>query len=181
VIQYVYARYGHNHAAMACTLVTYKARSAIRDVGKALGFPPDILAKASASLDTFDPDDITQSRALRETFQTRILSKQWNQLLDLSSQIGRLPRHLGVHSGGMILTDAPLTDRVPTEPARKKDRYVVQWDKDSLEDAGIVKIDILGLRMLSAAREAVAIIQATTGKILDLDNLTFDDPQVYAF
>jgi error-prone DNA polymerase len=102
-----------------------------------------------------------------------------NLLLDLCGQIHRFPRHLGLHNGGMIITRPPLATRLPTEPATMADRVVVQWDKDALEAAGLVKIDLLGLRMLSAIAETSTLIEETGGKRPDLDCLTFDDPAVY--
>jgi error-prone DNA polymerase len=163
VIQYVYARYGRDHAAMACTLVTFQARSALRDIAAVLDLPADLLAQAQQSLDA--PDS-----AASGTLQL---------IADLGHQIDGLPRHLGQHNGGMVLTGAPLAERVPIEPAAMPGRSVVQWDKDALETAGLIKIDILGLRMLSAISEAIAIIAATTGEQVELDQLTFDDPAVY--
>ena len=168
VIQYIYDRYGEAHTAMACTFVTFQARSALRDIGKALGLSPEVIAAAAEGRDrpeaTGDPAGAS-ARALLD---------------DLSRRIQDFPRHLGIHSGGMIITGAPLMGRAPTEPATMAGRVVVQWDKDALEAAGLVKIDILGLRMLSAITEAVAIIAATTGQAVDLEALTFDDPAVYA-
>ncbi len=163
VIQYVYGRYGHDHAAMASTLVTFRARSALRDVAHALDLPHVLLGQAQQALD--DAAQIGGTAALAA---------------ELCRQIEGLPRHLGQHSGGMVLTGAPLAARVPIEPARMPGRVVVQWDKDALEEAGLIKIDILGLRMLSAISEAVALIGQTTGCPPDLDRLTFDDPEVYA-
>ena len=139
VIQYVYERYGHQHAAMACTYVTFRPRSAIRDVGKALELPISLIEQVSKSVDHRQVVDV-------ETNEAPI----WQHLFDLCQQIQGSPRHLGIHNGGMVITGAPLAERVPTEPATMPDRVVVQWDKDSLEDAGLVKIDILGLRMISA-------------------------------
>ncbi len=163
VIQYLYQTYGEAHAAMACTYVTFRQRSAIRDVGKALGLSAEVVASALAALDT----DGVQPAGEQQV------------LLELAAQIEGFPRHLGIHSGGMIITGAPLMGRVPTEPATMTDRVVVQWDKEGLEDAGLVKIDILGLRMLSAIDEAARLIAGTTGEAPDLDGLTFDDPAVY--
>jgi error-prone DNA polymerase len=157
VIQYIYRKYGHDHAAMACTFVTYRARSAIRDVGKALGLPLSELSILAADIDG-------------------LASKQANpvyrQLQVLCEQIRRFPRHLGIHNGGMVITGTVLDARVPVEPATMPDRYVVQWDKEGLETAGLVKIDILGLRMLSLLAEAVR----TQGLTLPT---TFDDPAIY--
>ncbi|MCP4248651.1 MAG: error-prone DNA polymerase, partial [bacterium] len=162
VIQYVYERYGVAHAAMACTYVTYRSRSAVRDVGAALGLPEVVLSRGTELLrETPAPNE---SLAL---------------LPDLCRQIEGLPRHLGLHNGGMVITGSPLTERVPTEPATMPGRVVVQWDKESLETAGLVKIDLLGLRMLSAIAEAEQLISAATGQRLHLDKLTFADPAIY--
>jgi error-prone DNA polymerase len=163
VIQYIYQRYGHDHAAMACTHITFRARSALRDVAHALDLPPALLGQAQQALD--DAVQVGGTAALAA---------------ELCRQIDGLPRHLGQHSGGMVITSTPLAERVPIEPARMAGRVVVQWDKDALEEAGLIKIDILGLRMLSAISEAVALIGQTSGCPPDLDRLTFEDPQVYA-
>jgi error-prone DNA polymerase len=165
VIQYVYQRYGADHTAMACTFVTYRHRSAIRDVGKALGLPPSMLEAAALVVDRGD----TMSRR----------SAVERQLADLCEQIAGFPRHLGIHNGGMVIFGSPLMERIPTEPATMADRVVVQWDKAQLESAGIVKIDILGLRMLSAIAECAAIVETTTGQRPDLDHLSYDDPALF--
>lgn len=163
VIQYVYNRYGLDHAAMACTFVTYRTKSAVRDVAKVFG-----MASAEKTL-LSDMWERQQDDVL--LFQESPLLVQ---MLDLCQQLQGYPRHLGIHNGGMVITTSLLCDRVPTEPARKIDYSVVQWDKDSLEDAGMVKIDILGLKMISVISEAVAL----TG--VDIDALTFNDPQVFS-
>ncbi|MBK9053438.1 MAG: DNA polymerase III subunit alpha [Chloroflexi bacterium] len=164
-IQYVYDRYGEAHAAMACTFVTFRARSALRDVGKVLGLGPDILGQAE--------------RILEGQGEGLAAAAPVPQLLDLCQQIEGLPRHLGIHSGGMVITGAPLMGRVATEPATMADRMVVQWDKEGLEEAGLVKIDLLGLRMLSAISDAVKLVATMNGTPTDLARLTFDDPAVY--
>ena len=179
VIQYVYQRYGHDHAAMACTLVTYRARSALRDVGKALNLPPDVVAEAAKWLDTGDPQKLADSPDLKRALGSRWMTGRWAKLLELCRQLDGAPRHLGIHNGGMVVTGPPLSERLPTEPATMPGRFVVQWDKDGLEDAGMVKIDILGLRMLSAISEAVQHAETLTGQPPDLDHLTYDDPAVY--
>lgn len=163
VIQYVYTRYGRDHAAMACTQITFRARSALRDVAHALELPPALLAQAQQALDAAAPVGGTPALAAA-----------------LCRQIDGLPRHLSQHSGGMVITRAPLYERLPIEPAAMPGRVVVQWDKDALEIAGLVKVDLLGLRMLSAISEALALIGETTGTVPDLDKLSFDDPAVYA-
>jgi error-prone DNA polymerase len=169
VIQYIYDKYGSDHTAMACTFVTFRTRSAIRDIGKALGLAPDVIASAVRALDD------QQVIATAEQGDRAPLAL----LLNLSEQIEGFPRHLGIHSGGMIITGAPLMGRVPTEPATMPDRVVVQWDKEALEDVGLVKIDILGLRMLSAIGDAVSLAAESTGETPVLETLSFDDSAVY--
>lgn len=179
VIQYVYQRYDHAHAAMACTLVTYRAKSALRDVGKALGMPPEVIDRAAGVVDAFKAADLDASPGFTEVVGARRDGELWRQLVELCAEIDGLPRHVGIHNGGMVVMGAPLSNRLPTEPATMLDRYVVQWDKEALEESGLIKIDVLGLRMISAIAETLEIVEATTGEVLDLDNLTLDDPQVY--
>ncbi len=179
VIQYVYQRYGLDHAAMACTFVTFRARSAIRDIGKALGLPIDLLEHVTTTLDAYSSKEIRESASLHDAIGEQLGTDTWQHILDLSEQLDGFPRHLGIHNGGMVITGAPISYRVPTEPATMIDRYVTQWDKEALEDVGMVKIDILGLRMLSAIAEAVDIVEQSTGHKPDLAALTFNDPAVY--
>ena len=180
VIQYVYRRYGPEHTGMACTLVTLRTRGALRDVGKVLGV-------AGGQRGWGDGEQ--GNRGTREQ-RSEVAGGQigWrggeagdpkDTLLALCRDIKGFPRHLGIHNGGMVITGPPLAVRVPTEPATMPGRVVVQWDKEALERVGLVKIDLLGLRMLSAISEAVQIIYETTGERVDLERLTFDDPAVY--
>ncbi len=180
VIQYVYERYGRDHAAMACTLVTFRARSAVRDVGRALGFPPALVERLAGTLDTRDAQSIHAARGMVEAFGADLSAAPFQHLLRLAPQLEGIPRHLGIHNGGMVLSEAPLSTLIPLEPATMPDRTVVQWDKEALEDAGIIKVDLLGLRMLSAIEDAVTIAEKLTGQRPDLDALTPDDPEVYA-
>ncbi|HSN74105.1 MAG TPA: DNA polymerase III subunit alpha [Anaerolineae bacterium] len=171
VIQYIYGRYGREHAAMACTSVTYRQRSAVRDVAKALDFPPDLIDALAEAADR---------RGLEETWrelwgtegggqggkegkegkrESLVDRRTWQLLLELCDQIQRLPRHLGIHNGGFVLSRRPLAEIVPLEPASMPGRTVVQWDKEALEDVGMVKIDVLGLRMLGAVEEAVGWVE----------------------
>jgi error-prone DNA polymerase len=180
VIQYVYRRYGHEYAAMACTLITFRARSAVRDVGKVLGLPPHVIDLAARAFDTRHPKDLADNPGFKDVLQDRAIAQPWEQLIDLCDQIDSLPRHLGIHNGGMVITGAPLVERIPTEPATMEDRVVVQWDKEALETAGLVKIDILGLRMLSAITEALSTIERLNGTRPDFDQCTYDDPAIYS-
>ncbi|HSM56573.1 MAG TPA: error-prone DNA polymerase [Candidatus Sulfomarinibacteraceae bacterium] len=164
VIQYVYTEYGVAHVAMACTFSTFRRKSAMRDVGKVLGLSPRSIAGIQRAVE--------EGRAVEA-------GSSADHLLTLAQQIEGAPRHLGIHSGGMILTGPPLMGRVPTEPAAMEKRVVVQWDKDDLEEAGLVKIDVLGLRMLSAISDTLAQLAQDNGAAPDLNALTFDDPAVY--
>jgi error-prone DNA polymerase len=177
VIQYVYRTYGHEHAAMACTFVTFRARSALRDVGKALGLPPELLDRASSAINPF-ADVLTDEPGFQEALNGRAASDVWATLVSLCNAIDGFPRHLGIHNGGMVATGTSLAARLPTEPATMQNRSVVQWDKDSLEDAGLVKIDILGLRMLAAISDAVQILKQS-GEFDEVSQLAFDDPAVF--
>jgi error-prone DNA polymerase len=179
VIQYVYRRYGSGHAAMACTLVTFRARSAVRDVARALGFPPALVERLAVALDVRRADTVQESHGLVESFGEDLAGVPFQHLLRIVPQLEGAPRHLGIHNGGMVLSGPPLFDLVPLEPATMPNRAVTQWDKYGLEGTGMVKIDILGLRMLSAIEDAVTIIATQTGKRPRLDHLKPDDPTVY--
>jgi error-prone DNA polymerase len=180
VIQYVYERYGREHAAMACTFVTFRARSAVRDVARALGFPPGLVERLAETLDVYDAKSVKESRRLLDAFDAEQLAgPPFQHLLRLVPQLDGIPRHLGIHNGGMVLSGPPLCEIVPLEPATMEDRLVTQWDKDGLEGAGLVKVDLLGLKMLSAIEDAVAIVESQTEQRPDLTALTQDDPAVY--
>lgn len=180
VIQYIYQAYGHEHVAMACTVNTFGARQAIRDVGMALGFSEETLDRISDSVDEHSAANLPSSPGLRARFGAQVDSPRWQQLLMLAARLDGYPRHLGIHNGGMVLSDPPLAQQIPIEPAAMDDRTVVQWDKDALETMGWIKLDVLGLRALSAISDACDIIAAQTGKRPDLNALRFDDPEVYA-
>ena len=168
VIQYLYHRYHLDYAAMACTFVTFQKRSALRDMAKVLGLSEGMVRRAADQLSGLEPAQESQTE-----------EDLVGLLLDLCHQIQDYPRHTGIHNGGMVVTGLPLTSRVPTEPATMVNRTVVQWDKESLEAVGLVKIDVLGLRMLSAIANTVNLVEETTGTALDLDRLSLTDAEVY--
>ena len=194
VIQYVYERYGQEHVGMVCNVVTYRARSALREVAKALAFPPDVIDRAAKSLDTRSAlaaaGILEAGLSLEGDLQEdppgnpdqdsapAAPGLPWSLLLDLLRQMDGVPRHLSIHVGGMLITAAPLVEVVPLERATMPGRVVVQWDKDSVEDAGLIKIDLLGLRTLGAIDEALRLVRQR-GKSLDLDHLPLDDPAVF--
>jgi error-prone DNA polymerase len=195
VVQYVYERYGEEHVGMVCNIVTYRARSALRDAAKALAFPLDVIDRAAKTLDTRSPIEAAESfqkgspdpisrpgwtHLPREYGKSRAKEElPWQILSDLLKEMGSVPRHLSIHVGGMLITAAPLVEIVPLERATMPGRVVVQWDKDSVEDAGLIKIDLLSLRTLAAIEEALAHIQAHQGLALDPDRLALNDPAVY--
>ncbi len=178
-IQYLYQKYGHDCAAMACTIVTFGARQAIRDAGMALGFPNEMIDRVSDALDVQAAGDLAALSGLRATFGSQVDSRRWQQWLKYATALQGFPRHLGIHNGGMILSGPPLNAGIPIEPATMADRFVIQWDKDSLELAGWIKLDVLGLRMLAAIADACDVIERQTGQWPDLSSLRFDDRRVY--
>jgi error-prone DNA polymerase len=166
VLQYVYARYGREHAAMVCEHITWRQRSAVRDAARVLGFSPDqatrLLAHESSTerpLDARDP--------------------RLQHLHEITTQLAGAPRHRGIHVGGFVLTAEPLRTVVPIEPASMEERTVIQWEKDDLDPVGLVKIDLLGLGMLTVLQDCLAYIRRTRGVTIDLSQLDCADPAVY--
>ena len=181
VIQHVYERYGSRGAAMTANVITYRARSAVREIGKALGFPPAEIDRLSKCLrahgyrDDFDRLCEQLKNAGLDPSSARV-----RHLVRLADEIEALPRHLGQHSGGMVLAAGRLDEIVPLEPASMPGRVVVQWDKDDCADLGIIKVDLLGLGMMAVLEEAIPLVHEHEGVSLDLAHLPADDPEVYA-
>jgi error-prone DNA polymerase len=184
VIQYVYERYGEAHVGMVCNVVTYRARSALREAAKTLSFPPDVIDRAAKALETRSTesaaDGIEEAIAhVQEGQEESAPALPWEMLAEVLRRMEGAPRHLSIHVGGMLITSAPLIEVVPLERATMPDRVVVQWDKDSVEDAGLIKIDLLSLRTLGMVEETLAHVREGWGVDLDLDALPLDDPTVY--
>jgi error-prone DNA polymerase len=179
LIQYVYEKYGQAHAAMVCTYVTFQARNAVREVGKALGMPSYLLDRMAKSVSPYGAKDIEQDLAGIEEFSPYLTSLPWQEFASLCREIYDFPRHLSIHNGGMIISSCPLTEIVPLEKATMPGRIVCQWDKDSVADAGLIKVDLLGLRMLSLIHEARELVEKNHNRKLDLDRLPLDDEKVY--
>ncbi len=180
VIQYVYQRYGERGAAMTANVITYRGRSAAREVGKALGIDPgdiDRLAKVMNHFEWRDPNE-TMARNLRDVGLDPG-DVRFRHFVELWARIQDLPRHLGQHSGGMVICQGRLDDVVPLEPASMPGRVVVQWDKDDCADLGLVKVDLLGLGMMAVLQDALAIVNRSTSPPVDLAHLPPDDPEVY--
>jgi error-prone DNA polymerase len=181
VIQYVYERYGKLGAAMTANVITYRGRSAAREIGKVLSFESDTLERLTKLVGTCGYKDAgdTPDRQFRAAgFDLR--HPQVRKFFDLWRTIQDLPRHLGQHSGGMVVCQGQLDSVVPLEPATMPGRVVVQWDKEDCADMGIVKVDLLGLGMMSALEESLEIIRDDYGEEVDLAHLPADDPAVYS-
>jgi error-prone DNA polymerase len=207
VIQYVYQKYGERYAAMVCNVVTYRARSASREIAKALGFRDETVDRMSKSIDQYNVDPRSRPSAAQHPaykHPNREAEHGWEDgrpvadtLEDLASfmnekertrfplfreltlAIADFPRHLSIHNGGMLITAQPLVDTVPIERATMPNRNVVQLDKRDVEDLGLVKMDLLGLRTLSLIKDAVADIEARHGERLELGTIALDDEAVY--
>jgi len=179
-IQYVYERYGKLGAAMTANVITYRGRSAAREVGKALGFDEETLKRLSSLVHTWewkDPKD-TPERQFKDA-GLDLLDRRIRKFFQLYRAIQDLPRHLGQHSGGMVICQGQLDSVVPLEPAAMPGRVVVQWDKEDCADLGIIKVDLLGLGMMAALEESIQIIHDDYGEEVDLAHLPPDDPTVY--
>ena len=180
-IQYVYERYSKLGAAMTANVITYRGRSAVRDIGKVLGFDEPDLARISALIPNWgwtDPKE-TAERQFREAGyapDNPLIAK----FLDLYMNIQDLPRHLGQHSGGMVICEGLLDSVVPLEPATMPGRVVIQWDKEDCADLGLVKVDLLGLGMMAVLEESIQRIRESYDEEVDLAHLPQDDPLVYA-
>ena len=171
-------RYGHEHAALVASFSTYRSRGAIRDLGKALGLPFAELERL-ARITEGSPRRVAEEIAKLPDGDAKLRSRRWQALGVLSKEIAGLPRHISQHPGGMVISSRPLIDLVPVQPAAMEGRQICQWDKDSCADAGFLKIDLLGLGMLSAVEDCVVQIAETQRKTIDLSRIPLDDPDVY--
>lgn len=179
LIQYVYQKYGEEHTAMVCTYVTFQARNAIREVGKVLGMPAGIIDQMAKTVGHYSAGEIDKDLVGLEKFRAYVTSVPWQHFVFLCKEIADFPRHLSIHVGGMIISSCPLVDIVPLEKASMPGRVVCQWDKDGVEDSGLVKVDILGLRMLSLIDETVELVKKHHSPAFDLEKVPVDDARVY--
>jgi error-prone DNA polymerase len=169
VIQYVYSRYGRENTAQVANVITYRAKSAVRDMAKAFGFAPGQQDAWSKQVDRWGRVAVTAAQADNDIPP---------QVLRMAGEVENFPRHLGIHSGGMVICDRPVVEVCPTEWARMENRSVLQWDKDDCAAAGLVKFDLLGLGMLSVLHYAVDLIREHHGCEVDLARLD-QEPEVY--
>ncbi|WP_293619702.1 error-prone DNA polymerase [Salinisphaera sp.] len=177
VIQYIYAKYGRRRAALAATVIHYRPRSAMRDVGRALGLSVDQIDTLARALSRRSDDG-----SLADQLDERgidIDEAQLNRILVLVDTLIGFPRHLSQHVGGFVLSEVPLEELVPVENAAMPNRTIIQWDKDDLEAVGLMKIDVLALGMLSCIRRCFDLIESHTGQRLSMAALPGDDPETY--
>jgi error-prone DNA polymerase len=181
VIQYLYKRYGERGAAMTANVITYRSRMASREMGKVMGFDPETLDKVSAAVSTWEYRDAN------DTFDHRfrdagldLSHPRLRKYFELCVAVQDLPRHLGQHSGGMVICQGQLDSVVPLESASMPGRVVVQWDKEDCADLGIIKVDLLGLGMMAVLEDSLQLIRNHHGEDVDLAHLPPDDPAVYS-
>lgn len=168
--------WGWDHAALAGMIPTYKVRGIVRDLGRALGLPSDEVAALARSLETDSPAELSAA----PTLLTRSDRPGWRDLLTLSQQLAGFPKGLAQHPGGMLVSSTPLTDLMPIQPSAIDGRYVAHWDKDSVDDAGVLKIDLLALGALSQMQQALRLVRSRTGVEPDLSRINYRDPEVFS-
>src|SRR3954453_5970810 len=173
-------KYGRNHAALVASFATYRSRGAIRDVGKALGLPYADLERLARVSDGWHAQRVGEELQLLPDAATKLASPRWRAFGELCTEIAGLPRHISQHPGGMVISSRPLIELVPVQPAAMAGRQMCQWDKDSCAGAGFLKIDLLGLGMLSAVEECVDLVARTRNEKIDLSRVPLDDPDVFA-
>src|SRR5919107_2325997 len=178
LIPRVHERYGHDRSGLVAAFATYHSRSAIRDFGKVLGIPAGEVERAARSAEPWGASDV--ERHVGEALGRRTDSPRWRALVRLVNDASHLPRHQTQHPGGMVISTQPLDAICPIQPAAMDGRQMVQWDKESCADAGFLKIDLLGLGMLSAVERCVDEVARVRGETIDLSRIDWDDKQVYS-
>jgi len=177
VIQYLYRKYGRHRAALTAVVISYRAKSAFKDVGKALGFEPEQLEALSGNLMWWDGADEMTERVEEVGLDMNDLAVQ--QLMALTGQLIGMPRHMSQHPGGFVLTRGPLTRIVPVENAAMEDRTICEWDKDDLDALGLLKVDVLALGMLSAIRRALEFVSVRKGHVFEVQDIPPEDTVTY--
>jgi len=177
VIQYLYEKYGRHRAALTAVVISYRPKSAIRDVGKALGFEPDSLDALAGNLMWWDGREVMKERVAEVGLNPDDLAVQ--QLMTLTSQLMSMPRHMSQHPGGFVLTKGPLSRMVPIENAAMEDRTICEWDKDDLDALGLLKVDVLALGMLSAIRRSLEFVSMRKGHVFEMQDIPAEDPATY--
>jgi error-prone DNA polymerase len=178
VIQYIYERYGRDRAALTAVVISYRPRSAIRDVGKALGFELDEVDRLAKAHHWWDGSEVDGEKML-EAGLPDPYSLRVKQLLELASTLLDFPRHLSQHPGGFVLTQGPLSRSCPIENAAMPDRSILQWNKDDLDALGMMKVDVLALGMLTAIRKCLSLVSACKGYMFQMQDIPEDDEATY--
>ena len=177
VIQYIYEKYGRDRAALTAVVISYRGRSAIRDVGKACGLSLDCVDRLAKSLDWWD-HGIANPDRLRE-LGVNPNDTTIQRVIELANELLGFPRHLSQHVGGFVITRGPLSELVPIENAAMEDRTVIEWDKDDIDALGILKVDVLGLGMLTCIRKCLELLDEHYDRPLNLATIPAEDPSVY--
>ena len=178
VIQYIYTKYGRERAALTAEVICYRGKSAVRDVAKALGLPPDAVNKLSFALGWWNGETRIDDRLREAGFDPA--SPIIHRVLHLTRELLDRPRHLSQHVGGFVISDAPLATLVPVENAAMPDRTIIQWDKDDLDSLGLLKVDCLALGMLTCLRKSLDLLRRHHRRDLTLATIPSEDPQTYA-
>jgi error-prone DNA polymerase len=179
LIRRVYRRYGDEHTGLVCSFPTYRLRSAVRELGKALDLPPGEIEQVAKLASHRSAGALREEMLRLPGFTDRVDAPLWRDLCDLAEEIAGLPRHISQHVGGMVISSRPLVEIVPLERSAMPDRVVCQWDKDSCDDARFIKIDFLALGMLSLVEECVELVAERKGLPPDLSRIDFEDAAVY--
>jgi error-prone DNA polymerase len=182
VLQYVYRRYGRSHAAMVCEAICYRGRAAVRDAARVLGFSAQQADRLAGEADQYDDPVETGRRLEKGGLESASVDRgdlRVQRLVQVVKGLHYLPRHRSIHVGGFVLSRDPLADIVPVEPASMADRTVIQWDKDDLEPVRLIKIDLLGLGMLTLLQDGMKLLRESRGVAIDLARLPMDDAAVY--
>jgi error-prone DNA polymerase len=177
VIQYIYSKYGRDRAALTATVICYRQKSAVRDVGKALGLDPAQVDRLAHAMQWWDGREAEDSRVRDAGFDTA--NPLVARVLAVTRELMDFPRHLSQHTGGFVISRGPLEELVPVENAAMPERTVIQWDKDDLDELRLLKVDVLGLGMLTAIRRALALVSARRGRELRMQDIPAEDPAVY--
>ncbi|RYE81579.1 MAG: error-prone DNA polymerase [Oxalobacteraceae bacterium] len=176
VIQYLYAKYGRERAALTAVVISYRTKSALKDVGKALGFELPLLQKLNDNFPWWE-EEVEPHRLMEVGIDVNDLGVK--QLVGLVRQILNMPRHMSQHPGGFVLSNSPLTRLVPVENASMPDRTIIQWDKDDIDAVGLMKVDVLGLGMLTAIRKTLNLVSQTKGYDFAMQDIPAEDPKTY--
>ena len=179
LIPRVHERYGAEHSALVAAFPTYRPRAAVRDLGKALGLPAAEIDRVAKMVGFHERSGEIEKDVAAAIGAERAATPRWQALLRLCPEAMGLPRHVSQHPGGMVISTRPLIDVCPVVPAAMEGRQIVQWDKDSCNDAGFLKIDLLGLGMLSAVERCVDEVRETRRETLDLSRIPYDDPETF--